>query len=149
MSRRRVSLTVQCILDLPSVTHDKQAEANSLIQLCGLSQPDLRTDVVLHNWDLTRSDGDINKEMNSFDNLISREIPLFEQRLQNAITEMKKETEKLQEGEVTTVTLNKYERNPKARAACLAYHGTTCAVCGMDFGKIYGPEFAGRIEVHH
>jgi len=31
----------------------------------------------------------------------------------------------------------------------LAANGTACAVCGIDFAKEYGPEFAGKIEVHH
>lgn len=38
---------------------------------------------------------------------------------------------------------------PQARAACLAYHGYTCKICGMSFEKTYGPEFKDIIEVHH
>lgn len=53
------------------------------------------------------------------------------------------------EGTVTHVELDKYERNPKARAVCLAAHGSSCLICGFDFGKVYGPELEGRIEVHH
>jgi len=53
------------------------------------------------------------------------------------------------EGAVSKITVNRYERDPKARAACLAAHGTRCAVCGFDFGSTYGPEGDGVIVVHH
>lgn len=55
----------------------------------------------------------------------------------------------LPEGAVTKVLVNKYERNPKNRAACLAHFGFTCFCCGFDFGSFYG-EFANAyIHVHH
>lgn len=53
------------------------------------------------------------------------------------------------EGAQRQILSNRYERNPKARARCIALKGTACAVCGFDFGKVYGEEFAGKIEVHH
>jgi predicted HNH restriction endonuclease len=53
------------------------------------------------------------------------------------------------EGEQETIFTTKYERNPQARAACLAYHGYTCKICSMSFEKTYGPEFKDIIEVHH
>lgn len=55
----------------------------------------------------------------------------------------------LPEGAISRVTVNRYERNPVNRAACIAKHGTVCAACGFDFGKAYGPIGAGYIEVHH
>lgn len=42
-----------------------------------------------------------------------------------------------------------YERSPQARRACLRHYGCKCAICGMDFGKEFGEEFSGLIEVHH
>ena len=30
-----------------------------------------------------------------------------------------------------------------------AFGGLGGLICGIDFGKTYGPEFAGKIEVHH
>jgi 5-methylcytosine-specific restriction protein A len=57
--------------------------------------------------------------------------------------------EKFLEGAKTTVTINAYERNPKARAACIAHHGCRCAVCGFDFLTFYGPIGEGFIHVHH
>lgn len=53
------------------------------------------------------------------------------------------------EGTSTTMTLDRYERSRSARQTCLAAHGTSCAICGFDFGKTYGPAFAGIIQVHH
>ena len=57
--------------------------------------------------------------------------------------------EKYSEGARFTVTINAYERNPKARAACIAHHGQTCAVCGFDFSRVYGDLGKGYIHVHH
>lgn len=54
------------------------------------------------------------------------------------------------EGARTTVTVNAYERDPKARTACLAYYGATCFTCGLDPVTIYGSEIGPRvINVHH
>jgi 5-methylcytosine-specific restriction protein A len=55
----------------------------------------------------------------------------------------------LPEGAWSTVTVNRYERSPINRAACIAAHGSTCKVCGFDFGAVYGPLAHGYIEVHH
>jgi 5-methylcytosine-specific restriction enzyme A len=57
--------------------------------------------------------------------------------------------EKYSEGARSTVTINAYERNPKARAACIAHHGHICAVCGFDFATVYGALGEGFIHVHH
>ena len=53
------------------------------------------------------------------------------------------------EGAQKVILTNRYERNPKARARCIAVHGSACKVCGFDFGIAYGEEFSGKIEVHH
>jgi 5-methylcytosine-specific restriction protein A len=55
----------------------------------------------------------------------------------------------LPEGAMTRVEVNKYERNPVNRAACIARYGTVCGACGFDFGRTYGSIGAGYIEVHH
>jgi 5-methylcytosine-specific restriction protein A len=55
----------------------------------------------------------------------------------------------LPEGSVRTIKVNAYERNPTARAACVAHYGAACAVCGLDFGRFYGPELSGVVHVHH
>lgn len=55
----------------------------------------------------------------------------------------------LPEGACTKVTVNKYERNPVNRAACIAAYGSVCNICGFDFGEVYGSLGYGYIEVHH
>lgn len=60
-----------------------------------------------------------------------------------------KENLKLKEGAKKQVIVNSYERNYRARQACIERYGYTCAVCGFNFGKYYGDEFEGKIHVHH
>jgi hypothetical protein len=56
---------------------------------------------------------------------------------------------KFSEGSKKEITVNAYERNPKARQECIRIHGSKCVVCGFDFGQTYGEEFIGKIHVHH
>lgn len=53
------------------------------------------------------------------------------------------------EGAKRQVTVNNYERDQQARQQCIKIHGAACAVCGIDFGKIYGELGKGFIHVHH
>ena len=53
------------------------------------------------------------------------------------------------EGAVTQVIVNRYERDPKARAACLSHFGDSCDACGMNFREQYGEIGEGFIHVHH
>ena len=41
------------------------------------------------------------------------------------------------------------ERDPAARAACIAIHGLSCAACGFNFGTVFGSLGEGFIHVHH
>lgn len=59
------------------------------------------------------------------------------------------EDDNLSEGNMITIKVNKYERNPKARKECLEYYGYRCYVCGFDFEEYYGLIGKGIIEVHH
>ena len=45
------------------------------------------------------------------------------------------------------VEVNRYERDPRARSACLAHYGTRCVVCGLDFAERYGQIGQGFIHV--
>ncbi|MDD2883114.1 MAG: HNH endonuclease [Rhodoferax sp.] len=58
-------------------------------------------------------------------------------------------TDLLVEGAVRQVTLNAYERSREAQTKCKVAHGCQCAVCGFDFGLVYGPDMVGFIHVHH
>ena len=97
---------------------------------------------ILKSWGI--SDSDTNALFDSFDTLLDKTIPLFEREL-----EVKLKKEELTEGDATVILTTKYERNPKARAACLEHYGYHCKICGMSFAEAYGPEFKNIIEVHH
>lgn len=47
------------------------------------------------------------------------------------------------------VRVNAYERDPRARAACLGHHGFRCAVCDLLFEERYGELGKDFIHVHH
>jgi 5-methylcytosine-specific restriction enzyme A len=53
------------------------------------------------------------------------------------------------EGLVTTVTVNRYERDPDARAACIDHYGARCRACRLVFSERYGDVGDGFIHVHH
>lgn len=53
------------------------------------------------------------------------------------------------EGAKKAVTVNVYERDPSARAACLRRWGMRCTVCSFDFKATYGDLGDGYIHVHH
>ncbi len=143
------SFVVNCVLNTDSASYSKLLQRDALIKALGIKEKPSSGDIILKSWDITQPDGDNNKLFEAFDRLIDKTIPFFEQELQDKLSEGQSEPEVFREGAAEYVTLNKYERNPKARAACIAAYGTACSVCGIDFGKAYGPAFAGKIEVHH
>lgn len=53
------------------------------------------------------------------------------------------------EGMANQVIQKKYERNPKARIACLQHYGFSCSVCGFNFEEQYGSLGKYFIHVHH
>ena len=53
------------------------------------------------------------------------------------------------EGATVSVVVNAYERNPKARAACLRHYGLSCVACGFNFLLRYGKTAEKIIHVHH
>lgn len=57
--------------------------------------------------------------------------------------------QKYAEGAKKQIRVNAYERNPKARAACLKHHGYGCVVCGFNFESKYGSLGKDFIHVHH
>ncbi|MHA2879648.1 HNH endonuclease [Vibrio campbellii] len=57
--------------------------------------------------------------------------------------------EVLIEGAKKQITINAYERNPKARTQCIEHYGSRCYVCGFDFHENYGDLGTGYIHVHH
>ena len=53
------------------------------------------------------------------------------------------------EGGKSRVVVNRFERDPAARAACIAQFGSKCSVCAVDLEAVYGAAAAGFIHVHH
>lgn len=53
------------------------------------------------------------------------------------------------EGAVSRVYVNSYERNPRARQACIQAHGSSCSICQFSFVEAYGKVAEGYIHVHH
>jgi len=71
----------------------------------------------------------------------SIEPNLFPDEIQQQVTHI--------EGAAVQVTVNRYERDRKARQAALEWHGYQCKVCGIDMTKAYGEIAKGFIHVHH
>jgi 5-methylcytosine-specific restriction enzyme A len=59
------------------------------------------------------------------------------------------DTHGLPEGGKTQITVNRYERDRRNRAAALAIHGHRCKACDTNMAERYGPIAEGLIEVHH
>lgn len=53
------------------------------------------------------------------------------------------------EGQKYSVLSNRYERSRANRAAAIAVHGRSCAVCQFNFDDNYGDLARGYVEVHH
>ncbi|PAP75076.1 HNH endonuclease [Rubrivirga marina] len=53
------------------------------------------------------------------------------------------------EGGRVRVWVDRYERDPALRDACLAHYGSVCRVCEVDMAETYGPLGAGYVHVHH
>jgi predicted HNH restriction endonuclease len=58
-------------------------------------------------------------------------------------------TAKYREGALRQIMVNAYERDPKARKACLDFYGPRCVICDFDFAENYGDHAKGFIHVHH
>ena len=58
-------------------------------------------------------------------------------------------TKNLREGSKKIISVNSYERNPKARTECIKKYGVNCSVCGFNFESTYGKRGEGFIHVHH
>ncbi|MDP3536130.1 MAG: HNH endonuclease [Halomonas sp.] len=53
------------------------------------------------------------------------------------------------EGATTTISVNAYERNAKARSACIKHYGCKCFICDFNFESFYGKLGSKYIHVHH
>lgn len=113
--------------------------------------------IKVRQWNYSMGE-DIKNVQHVLDEIFEYELPFFELELRHwlmnrdySIQEFPKldDVEELIEGKETSVRANQFERSIEARKKCIAHYGTMCQICGFDFGKVYGPKFAGKIEVHH
>lgn len=137
---------VNCVYSPASSDYASMITQDKLLNACDIESKPVSFPVILRSWDIS-APGEANKLFEAFDRFLAETVPAFGNELREKINGS--ETTVMKEGAVASVISSKYERNPKAREACLAVHGTACMVCGIDFGKEYGPEFNGQIEVHH
>lgn len=72
-----------------------------------------------------------------------------DRKISMQIAEELDEDEKILVGASKIISVNSFERDPVARAKCLAHHGYKCAVCSFDFEKFYGSIGENYIHVHH
>jgi 5-methylcytosine-specific restriction protein A len=81
---------------------------------------------------------------------VAYELFSFLQHSQFAFESLKhEEIRNYSEGKIREITINTYDRNPIARQVCIEHHGYDCAVCGFNFGQVYGSFGQNYIEVHH
>ena len=64
------------------------------------------------------------------------------------------EEKQIVEGAKKIITVNSYERDPKAKKRCKDFYlkrdgRITCQICGFDFGDVYGTEYLNMIHMHH
>lgn len=88
----------------------------------------------LNNFAILTTEADEFGSLNNLDQVFPEEIT---------------ETARLYEGAVRQVFINAYERNPEARRRCIEHYGARCIICNFDFGKTYGKQGHGYINVHH
>lgn len=65
------------------------------------------------------------------------------------IEEVKKKASLYSEGNRVVQQSTYYEREPKARLDCLAHHGYSCQICGINFLEFYSELGRDFIHVHH
>ena len=67
----------------------------------------------------------------------------------SSIAEEVYDPETYTEGATTTISVNAYERNAKARSACIKNYGYKCYICNFNFEDVYGKLGNKYIHVHH
>lgn len=67
----------------------------------------------------------------------------------HSIVEEVTEPEKYLEGTSKRISINTYERNPKARRKCIEHYGYECQICFFNFEEVYGTIGKDYIHVHH
>lgn len=77
------------------------------------------------------------------------QAPVSDEPLLLSIPEEVTDSADFWEGATIKISVNRYERDPKARKACLNRYGYKCSVCSSALSDIYGKVAARIIHVHH
>jgi 5-methylcytosine-specific restriction protein A len=80
-------------------------------------------------------------EMNGFDVITKDDTAPFPDEVGPDVVHL--------EGAVSTIQVNRFERDPAARRKCIAYYGAQCSVCEFDFYVAFGEIGRGFVHVHH
>lgn len=67
----------------------------------------------------------------------------------SSLEHLAEKSEVFREGSRILFSAYRYERDPRARKACILHYGLDCAVCGFNFSETYGQLGAEFIHVHH
>lgn len=158
---------ITCSVSYIGLNSKQKKECQKLIESCGASEGEKQGVYFLRCWNYPEAARNLPKIMEAMQDFSEFEMPYFEKELTNwkknpnyriktfpnisqvLLPREELPEELLIEGSMKDILTNQYERNRTARKRCLAVHGTTCNICGFDFGVVYGSEFAGKIEVHH
>ena len=158
---------ITCSVSLMGLLKKQRKDFMKLIEKSGVSSEAAKGLYYLKEWTYPEAAGKLDKIMEAMQDFSEFEMPYFETELaiwkdnhdyrikafpdvsQVAILREDLPEQLLVEGGMKDILTNKYERNSTARKKCIAVYGTSCRICGFDFGAVYGPEFAGRIHVHH
>lgn len=159
------SITLSCIACPAGLNQRECARMKRLAESCNAELKN--GSYLLAHWVLGDGNANINQVIEELNQVFDFELSYFETELiawkkdparkirpfpqseQELIHNTDLPEEFYVEGAQKQILTNRYERNPKARARCIAVHGSACAVCGFDFGLAFGEEFSGKIEVHH
>lgn len=159
------SVTLSCIASTAGLNKQECKRLQELAASCGAVRR--KETYRLAEWNISNEAENVNALTTILDQVMAFEVAWFEKELglwiensehkirllpqdQHVLVSNSELPEEIfMEGAQKALLTNRYERNPKARARCIAIHGSACKVCGFDFGIVFGEEFSGKIEVHH
>ena len=152
------AITFQLSLSGKGLNQTQKKRMDAFIQAAGADHsPNEEGIIAIRQWKYPVGT-EIQNAQDALNELFDYELPFFEMEIQHWQANPREpiqtfpimdEEGELTEGEERSVRANRFERNKKARKKCIAHYGTACQICGFDFGKVYGMDFAGKIEVHH
>lgn len=158
-------VTLTCTVSMLGLGKRECARLQALAAACDAAEN--KKTYRLAEWNISDEVEDVNSLTEVLDQVLAFEVAWFESELtvwkdnpghvlrafpkddHVLVSSSELPEEMYMEGAQKVILTNRYERNPKARARCIAVHGSACKVCGFDFGIAFGEEFSGKIEVHH